>query len=71
MRTPLNHSFSTEFHISQNMFWSLYDSDPYRALSFDRLHVNNLGVFKDHLWGRLKEMVQEMSRETQGKVDTQ
>ena len=45
--------------------------DPYRALSFDRLHANHLGLFKDHLWGTMKELVQAEGRTAVGQVDDQ
>ncbi|KAH9021110.1 hypothetical protein EDB83DRAFT_2508328 [Lactarius deliciosus] len=35
-----------------NVFWEVYNSDPHRALSFDRLHSNNSGLFGDHLLSR-------------------
>ena len=35
--------------IEQNVFWKLENSDPYRALSFDRLHAFHLGLFEDHI----------------------
>lgn len=53
------------------MFWSLRNSDPYKALSFDRLHTNHLGLFKDHLWRETKQAVQEMGRSAVGKVEDQ
>jgi hypothetical protein len=52
------------------MFWSFQNSDPYRALSFDRLHSNHLGLFK-HLWGEAKQMLEEMGRKAQSQVDDQ
>jgi hypothetical protein len=60
----------TEFFILQNIFWKLWGSDPYRALSFDRLHTNHLGLFK-HLWEEAKRITKEMGRETQRVVDKQ
>lgn len=43
--------------VEQNVFWKLENSDPYRALSFDRLHAFHLGLFEDHIWGVLKGKV--------------
>ncbi|KAI9428665.1 hypothetical protein BJY52DRAFT_1232715, partial [Lactarius psammicola] len=40
-----------------NVFWLVNNSDPHRALSFDRLHSNNAGLFGHHLWQRFKDLV--------------
>ena len=55
----------------QSVFWALGNSDPYKALSFDRLHTNNLGMFKDHLWMTAKKIVGELGRSALGKVESQ
>ncbi|KAF9784401.1 hypothetical protein BJ322DRAFT_1194914 [Thelephora terrestris] len=55
----------------ENIFWSLENSDPHRALSFDRLHANHLGLFKDHLWGEAKRLVEANGRQALGQVDNQ
>jgi len=60
----------TMLYILQNLFWSLRDSDPYKALSFDRLHTNHLGLFK-HLWDEVKRIAKEMGRSAQAQVDGQ
>ena len=52
----------TEFYTTQSVFWNLGNSDPYRALSFDRLHTNNLGMFGDHLWKTIKQIVKVEGR---------
>ncbi|KAI9428775.1 hypothetical protein H4582DRAFT_2091022 [Lactarius indigo] len=41
-----------------NVFWLVNNSDPYRALSFDRLHSNNTGLFGHHLWREFKALAQ-------------
>ncbi|KAK0475391.1 hypothetical protein IW261DRAFT_1422226 [Armillaria novae-zelandiae] len=41
----------------KNVFWSMDRSDPYRAVSWDRLHAYHLGLFK-HLLLRLLEHVE-------------
>ncbi|KAH9170626.1 hypothetical protein EDB89DRAFT_1853308 [Lactarius sanguifluus] len=51
-----------------NVFWEVCNSDPHRALSFDRLHSNNSGLFGDHLLSRLKELVK---RDNAAKIDQQ
>ncbi|KAH9066101.1 hypothetical protein EDB83DRAFT_2506347 [Lactarius deliciosus] len=54
-----------------NVFWTLLHTDPHRALSFDRLHSNNSGVFGYHLWGAFKALIGRYSREEEAKVDAQ
>ena len=53
------------------MFWQLVNSDPYRALSFDRLHGFHLGLWKDHLWVALKHKIEALGRWAIKKVDDQ
>ncbi|KAK0460754.1 hypothetical protein IW261DRAFT_1428891 [Armillaria novae-zelandiae] len=43
----------------KNVFWSMDRSDPYRAVSWDRLHAYHLGLFK-HLLLRLLEHVEKI-----------
>ncbi|KAK0465700.1 hypothetical protein IW261DRAFT_1553974 [Armillaria novae-zelandiae] len=48
------------YHQAQeNVFWSMDQSDPYRAVSWDRLHAYHLGLFK-HLLLRLLEHVERI-----------
>ncbi|KAH9168214.1 hypothetical protein EDB89DRAFT_2115405 [Lactarius sanguifluus] len=54
-----------------NVFWTLSHTDPHRALSFDRLHSNNSGIFGYHLWGAFKALIGHYSREEEAKVDAQ
>ncbi|KAI9432013.1 hypothetical protein H4582DRAFT_2194400 [Lactarius indigo] len=51
-----------------NIFWEVCNSDPHRALSFDRLHSNNSGIFGDHLFENLKKFV---GRSDAAKIDRQ
>ncbi|KAH9038489.1 hypothetical protein EDB85DRAFT_2287447 [Lactarius pseudohatsudake] len=55
----------------QNIFWQLQHTDPHRALSFDRLHSNNTGVFGYHLWEVFKEHVEGYGRQVVAQVDDQ
>ncbi|KAH8980970.1 hypothetical protein EDB86DRAFT_2813253 [Lactarius hatsudake] len=54
-----------------NVFWNLSHTDPYRALSFDRLHSNNGGVFGRHLWEAFKDLIGRYSRREEAMVDAQ
>ena len=53
----------------QNVFWRIQNSDPYAALSFDRLHTFPGGIFRKHLWGRLTKYVQTLTREERAGID--
>ena len=53
---------------SQNVFWKINNSDPYAALSFDRLHTFPGGLFR-HLYNRVKDRVEALGRETRAEVD--
>ncbi|KAK0476003.1 hypothetical protein EDD18DRAFT_1115667 [Armillaria luteobubalina] len=43
----------------ENVFWSIANSDPYKAVSWDRLHAYHLGVFR-HLLNRLLEHIENI-----------
>ncbi|KAK0488236.1 hypothetical protein EDD18DRAFT_1359684 [Armillaria luteobubalina] len=43
----------------ENVFWSIANSDPYKAVSWDRLHAYHLGVFR-HLLNRLLEHLENI-----------
>jgi hypothetical protein len=47
----------------QNVFWKIANSDPYGALSFDRLHTFPGDIFRHHLWPRLQRLVESLGRE--------
>ena len=51
------------------MFWALENSDPYMALSFDRLHASHLGLFKSHIWSALKIKIKAAGRAEIERVD--
>ena len=51
------------------MFWKINNSDPYDALSFDRLHTLPGGLFRHHLWVPLKAHVEALGRAACAKVD--
>ena len=55
----------------QNVFWKFLHSDPYQALSFDRLHASHLGLFKSHIWKALKKELEAAGRLALKEVDDQ
>ncbi|CDO77886.1 hypothetical protein BN946_scf184838.g3 [Trametes cinnabarina] len=55
----------------QNAFLELAHSDPYQALSFDRLHAFHSGLFGHHFWTEFKKHVQNISNEAVKLIDAQ
>lgn len=53
----------------QNVFWDIENSDPFRALSFDRLHVNQGGLWSDHFWPELQGRISDLGRYAKKDVD--
>ncbi|KAJ7257370.1 hypothetical protein C8J57DRAFT_1648450 [Mycena rebaudengoi] len=45
-----------------NVFWNIANSDPYRALSFDRLHAHAGGLWGDHLFSEIKAHTNQIVR---------
>ncbi|KAF8263920.1 hypothetical protein EI94DRAFT_1806512 [Lactarius quietus] len=68
-----SNAYLSEFGIRDvdNVFWLVNNLDPYRALSFDRLHSNNSGLFGYHMWRNFKALVNEIGRDAAAKVDQQ
>ncbi|OSD02004.1 hypothetical protein PYCCODRAFT_1368332, partial [Trametes coccinea BRFM310] len=53
----------------QNTFLELGHSDPYKALSFDRLHAFHSGLFGHHLWVEFKKHVEGISNDAVKLID--
>lgn len=53
----------------KNAFYQMTYSDPYDALSFDRLHTNHGGLFGDHLWPQIKKSIESLGRQAATQVD--
>ncbi|KAJ7221503.1 hypothetical protein GGX14DRAFT_669953 [Mycena pura] len=47
-------------HDIKHFMWDMRFSDPYAAYSYDTLHSDDLGKWKDHLWSLLLEVLEEM-----------
>ncbi|KDQ51821.1 hypothetical protein JAAARDRAFT_62330 [Jaapia argillacea MUCL 33604] len=54
-----------------NVFWRVKNSNPYRALSFDRLHAYHGGLWGDHLWPEIQKQIESLRRAAMKKLDTQ
>jgi hypothetical protein len=55
----------------QNAFWAVANSDPYAALSWDRLHAYHGGLFSDHLWSEVLEILGVLGKNMAQLVDNQ
>ncbi|KAG1837830.1 hypothetical protein F4604DRAFT_1601105 [Suillus subluteus] len=53
----------------ENCFGKVSYCDVHRALSFDRLHTNNAGMWGDHLWSELQFWLEDLGREAVVKID--
>ncbi|KAI5983591.1 hypothetical protein EDD15DRAFT_2533716 [Pisolithus albus] len=54
----------------ENAFWRVNHSDPHRALSFDHLHYDDMGM-GDHLFKEIKKNLAEIGRHAEKAVDDQ
>lgn len=57
-------------NLLQNVFWHIENSDPFRALSFDRLHFNHGGLVSDHFWPEVQKRVSDIGRPAKKQVDS-
>ncbi|KAJ7860668.1 hypothetical protein B0H14DRAFT_2576448 [Mycena olivaceomarginata] len=55
----------------ENVFWNIANSDPHRAISFDRLHSHHSGLWGDHLFPQLKIHFKELGDRQSAKLDQQ
>ncbi|KAI0073421.1 hypothetical protein K474DRAFT_1677885 [Panus rudis PR-1116 ss-1] len=53
----------------QNAFWIVNNSDPFKAVSFDRLHAYHEGLFGKHLWVLLQKFINGLGRQSAQAVD--
>ncbi|KAI0826546.1 hypothetical protein BC628DRAFT_1536449 [Trametes gibbosa] len=52
-----------------NVFWRVPYCDPYKAVSFDRLHAYHGGLFSDHLFAQFQEIVDGLGRAAVSEAD--
>ncbi|KAI0633772.1 hypothetical protein C8Q77DRAFT_1218049 [Trametes polyzona] len=55
----------------ENAFLELANSDPYAALSFDRLHAFHSGLWGHHFWQEFKRLAQDLPKEALTRIDQQ
>ncbi|KAF8524414.1 hypothetical protein BU17DRAFT_43042, partial [Hysterangium stoloniferum] len=49
-------------HIVDNAFWTIANSDPYSAVSYDTLHSDDLGKWGGHLFPKMVEVLCNMKQ---------
>ncbi|KAG2117609.1 hypothetical protein DEU56DRAFT_874099 [Suillus clintonianus] len=54
----------------ENVFWRILYTDVHRALSVDRLHTYEEGLWGDHLWNEVKFWISDLGRQAAVKLDT-
>ncbi|KAG1901609.1 uncharacterized protein F5891DRAFT_1187480 [Suillus fuscotomentosus] len=54
-----------------NVLWEVENSNPHKMLSFDPLHVNDIGNWGTHFFEELKIHVKALGREAEVKIDEQ
>jgi hypothetical protein len=52
-----------------NAFFDIANSDPYEALSIDRMHNNAHGLGGKHIWPEIQEYIQECGHDYMKKFD--
>ncbi|KAK0440025.1 uncharacterized protein EV420DRAFT_1316016 [Desarmillaria tabescens] len=55
----------------ENAFWDIKDCDPFRTLSFDRLHAYDNGLFGEHLRREIVSRIEALGVESIGQADDQ
>ncbi|KZS99987.1 uncharacterized protein LAESUDRAFT_718389 [Laetiporus sulphureus 93-53] len=55
----------------ENVFWNIANTDVHQALSFDRLHAYHLGLFGDHLFAEVLQMLGGLGRNAASQADQQ
>lgn len=54
----------------QSSFGVLEHTDVHRALSHDKLHFNDEGLFSDHKWPELQKWVERLGRQAAVQIDS-
>ncbi|KAG1810624.1 uncharacterized protein BJ212DRAFT_1484203 [Suillus subaureus] len=57
--------------VLKNALWEVDNSDPHEMLSFNPLHVNDIGNWGNHLFGELKPHVKTLGHEAEVKIAKQ
>ncbi|KAI0695484.1 hypothetical protein BC835DRAFT_1414874 [Cytidiella melzeri] len=52
-----------------NALWAVANTDVHEALSYDRLHVDIIGMFQKHILPEIKNVLKDLGRRAQTEVD--
>ncbi|EPS99113.1 hypothetical protein FOMPIDRAFT_12620, partial [Fomitopsis schrenkii] len=52
-----------------NVFFRILNSDPFKAISWDRLHAFALGIFGAHIWPEIVILIKDLDRQQFTEVD--
>ncbi|KAG2078672.1 hypothetical protein BDR04DRAFT_1124392 [Suillus decipiens] len=63
------HELRTCHQSKDNIFSKILYTDVHHALSVDRLHTNEEGLWGDHLWKEVKYWISDLGREASVKLD--
>ncbi|KAG1893062.1 uncharacterized protein F5891DRAFT_1131386 [Suillus fuscotomentosus] len=61
---------SESLHDVDNSFDTMENTDVHRALSHDKLHFNDGGLFSDHLWAELQKWIESSGRQAAVQIDS-
>ncbi|KAI0684537.1 hypothetical protein BC835DRAFT_1292984 [Cytidiella melzeri] len=55
--------------LRNNALWAVANTDVHEAISYDRLHVDIIGVFQKHILPEIKIILKDLGRKAQAEVD--
>ncbi|KAF8887442.1 hypothetical protein CPB84DRAFT_1816617 [Gymnopilus junonius] len=55
----------------KNVFWDMAHCDPYKATSWDGLHAHDSGLFGDHIWAEVKQILTALGKKESKQLDNQ
>lgn len=56
---------------SQNVFWEIPRLNPYRAVSGDPMHANDIGLYGNHIWPEVQSAVDDLGRDALATINHQ
>ncbi|KAG1834725.1 hypothetical protein EV424DRAFT_1341069 [Suillus variegatus] len=56
-------------HDMNNLLWSMTHTDVHQALSYDKLHFHDGGLFNDYLWVKFQKYLNSPGREAVSQID--
>ncbi|KAF8895008.1 hypothetical protein CPB84DRAFT_1816018 [Gymnopilus junonius] len=55
----------------KNVFWDMAHCDPYKATSWDGLHAHDSGLFGDHIWAEVKQILTALGKKESKQLNNQ